>query len=246
MDYPHRRGAGDGERAVGVAGCAGGDGGVAALEGGVGACPDYQGNGSACLRSGRGNGSLVTWEHDGNHYEFWNEGAVDGKFVLKNVRAGTYTLHAFADGVLGEFAQTKVTVEAGKDVDLGKLVWEPVRFGKQLWEIGYPDRKGDEFLKGDGANYWKWGWGLRYPLLFPHDVTYTVGSSDWGKDWFFEQVPHGESTAWLNPLAKDPANQPFGWVKGESLAKYPQSNETGPWRIYGHGRGRIRGRFGWQ
>jgi rhamnogalacturonan endolyase len=54
---------------------------------------------------------------------------------------------------------------------------------------------------------------VRYPLLFPNDITYTIGKSDYRKDWFFEQVPHGESTAWLNPAAKDPANQRFGWVK---------------------------------
>ncbi|HTZ20379.1 MAG TPA: polysaccharide lyase family protein, partial [Opitutaceae bacterium] len=89
---------------------------------------------------------------------------------------------------------------------------------------------------GDAANYWLWGWCLRYPLLFPNDVTYTVGQSDYHKDWFFEEVPHGESTDWLNPAAKDPANQKFGWMKAESLSEYPQSNQQGPWRIYGHGR----------
>ena len=95
----------------------------------------------------------------------------------------------------------------------GKLDWKPVRYGKQVWEIGYPDRTGGKFFKGDGENYWLWGWCLRYPLLFPNDITYTIGKSDYHKDWFFEQVPHGESTAWLNPEAKDPANQRFGWVK---------------------------------
>ena len=123
-----------------------------------------------------------------------------------------------------------------RTLDLGKLEWKPVRYGKQIWEIGYPDRTGDKFFKGDGDNYWLWGWGLRYPLLFPNDITYTIGKSDYHKDWFFEQVPHGESTAWLNPEAKDPANQRFGWVKAESLEQYPQTNTHGPWRIYGRGR----------
>jgi hypothetical protein len=50
-------------------------------------------------------------------------------------------------------------------------------------------------------------------LLFPQDITYTIGRSDYRRDWFFEQVPHGESTAWLNPGARDPANQRFGWVQ---------------------------------
>ena len=191
---------------------------------------------AAHLPGRSGNGNLVTWEHDGKYYQFWNDGADDGKFTITNVRPGTYTLHAFADGVLGEFAKTDITVEAGKDLDLGKLEWKPVRYGKQIWEIGYPDRTGDKFFKGDGDNYWLWGWCLRYPLLFPNDITYTIGKSDYRKDWFFEQVPHGESTAWLNPDAKDPANQRFGWVKAESSETYPQTDQSGPWRIYGRGR----------
>jgi len=190
--------------------------------------PDYIGTGGAFAQRS-GNGNLVTWQHDGNYYEFWNEGGADGTFSIANVRPGTYTLHAFADGVLGEFAQTDVTVTAGQSLDLGKLDWKPVRYGKQVWEIGYPDRTGGKFYKGDGSNYWLWGWCVRYPLVFPNDVTYTVGQSDYHKDWFFEQVPHGESTAWLNPEAKDPANQRFGWVHtgtpGEDM-----------WRTIGRGR----------
>jgi rhamnogalacturonan endolyase len=197
--------------------------------------PDFDGPGTPyALRSG--NGKLVTWDHDANYYQFWAEGSEDGRFTIPNVRPGTYTLHAFAEGVLGEFAKTEITVAAGQGVDLGALEWKPVRHGKQIWEIGYPDRTAGKFFKGDGANYWLWGWGLRYPLLFPHDITYTVGQSDYHKDWFFQQVPHGESTEWLNPAAKDPANQRFGWVKAESQEKYPTTNEAGPWRVYGHGR----------
>jgi rhamnogalacturonan endolyase len=176
------------------------------------------------------------WVHDAKHYQFWNDGSEDGRFTITNVRPGTYTLHALADGVLGEFAQTDITVEAGKVIDLGQLEWKPVRYGKQVWEIGYPDRTGGKFFKGDGANYWLWGWGLRYPLLFPNDITYTIGKSDYRQDWFFQQTPHSGSTAWINPEAKDPGNQRFGWIKAESLTKYPQTNTRGPWEIYGRGR----------
>jgi rhamnogalacturonan endolyase len=190
--------------------------------------PDYTSSaGGFVARSG--NGNLVTWPHDGNYYQFWTDGSDDGKFTITNVRPGTYTLHAFADGVLGEFAQTNITVEAGKNIDLGKLVWTPVRYGKQIWDIGYPDRTGGKFFKGDGADYWLWGWPLRYALLFPNDITYTVGKSDYHKDWFFEEVPHADNTDWINPGAKDPANQRFGWVKS-----FPTGSPD-PWRDWGHG-----------
>jgi rhamnogalacturonan endolyase len=190
--------------------------------------PEYTSRaGGFVLRAG--NGSKVTWEHDGNYYQFWTDGTADGKFTIANVRPGTYTLHAFADGVLGEYTNLNVTVEAGKTLDLGQLDWNPVRFGKQIWEIGYPDRTGGKFYKGDGSNYWLWGWYLRYPLLYPNDITYTIGKSDYHKDWFLEQVPHSETTSWVNPEAKDPANQRFGWIKAGT------ANQD-MWRSIGQGR----------
>jgi rhamnogalacturonan endolyase len=176
-----------------------------------------------------GNGDIVTWPHDGNYYQFWTEGTTDGRFTIANVRPGTYTLHAFANGVLGEFAKADITVEAGKKIELGKLDWQPVRYGKQVWEIGYSDRTGDKFYKGDPDNYWLWGWGLRYAGLFPNDITYTIGKSDYHKDWFFQEVPHSTTTAWLNPAAKDPYNQRFGWVN------IPTDNKD-PWPQWGQGR----------
>ena len=189
--------------------------------------PDYTGTGGA-FANRSGNGNLVTWQHDGNYYEFWNQGNEDGTFKITNVRPGKYTLHAFADGVLGEYAKTDITVEAGKDIDLGKLDWKPVRDGKQVWEIGYPNRNGGEFFKGD--EYWRWGWDMRYALLFPNDIIYTVGQSDWHKDWFFEEVPHATNLGFVNPAAKDPANQAFGWVN------LPTTPGQDMWREWGRGR----------
>jgi len=189
---------------------------------------DYQGT-VAGYQLRAGNGSTVTWPHDGNYYQFWTDGSDDGRFTIRNVRPGSYTLHAFADGVLGEYAKANITVEAGKPLNLGKLDWQPVRYGRQIWEIGYPDRTGDKFFKGDGTNYWLWGWPLRYGDLFPNDITYTIGKSDYRKDWFFEEVPHSTTDAWKNPAAKDPLNQRYGWV----------NNPTGTqdmWSEWGRGR----------
>ena len=190
--------------------------------------PDYQSN-MGGYQARFGTGTTVTWPHDGDYYQFWTDGADDGNFTIKNVRAGHYTLHAFADGVLGEYAKADIDVEPGKDIDLGKLDWQPVRYGKQVWDIGYPDRTADKFDKGDGADYWLWGWPLRYGDLFPHDVTYTIGQSDYHKDWFFEEVPHSTTDAWKNPKARDPLNQRFGWVNNPD-------GDRDMWRDWGHGR----------
>jgi rhamnogalacturonan endolyase len=147
---------------------------------------------------GRGGGGFggfgpraVGWQEDAKYYQFWVRGDSRGEFAIPNVRPGHYTLHALSDGVLGEFTLTNVTVVGGKFYNLGKLDWQPVRYGRQLWDIGIPNRKGSEFFKGD--DYFHWGWYLEYPKLFPNDVNYIVGTSDYRKDWFFEQVPHNEN-----------------------------------------------------
>ena len=190
--------------------------------------PDYAG-------SGRRIGGMVDWAHDAKFYQFWNSGLEDGAFRIPNVRPGVYTLHAFADGVLGEFAQSNITVDAGQSLDLGKLEWKPVRYGKQVWEIGYPDRTGGKFYKGDGENYWLWGWGVRYGDLFPNDITYTIGKSDYHKDWFFQQPPHALSEEWKNPEARDPLQQRFGWMKtgtpGQDLWRTIGRGRATPWTI---------------
>jgi rhamnogalacturonan endolyase len=182
------------------------------------------------------NPDMGSWIHDAGDYQFFVNGKADGTFIISKIRPGSYTLHAYADGVLGEFYQANITVQPGKTLDLGKLMWKPVRYGKQIWQIGYPDRSAHEFFKGDSADNWLWGWNLRYALLFPSDVTFTIGKSDPRKDWFFEEVPHATNLSFVNPTAKDPANQRFGWVKAESLAEYPHTDQSGPWTVYGQGR----------
>ena len=133
------------------------------------------------------NGETIDWQHDGKYYQFWVRGSVDGRFIIKNVRPGTYTLHAFADGVLGEYAKTDITVEPGKSIDIGSLDWKPIRYGRQLWDIGIPDRTAGEFLHGD--HYYQWGLYNQYPKDFPNDVNFIVGKSDYHRDWNLMQVP---------------------------------------------------------
>lgn len=130
----------------------------------------------------------IDWQTDAKHYEFWVHGTDRGRFSIPDVRPGTYTLHAFADGVLGELARTDLVVEAGQPLDLGRLAWLPARFGRQLWDIGVPNRDASEFMNGD--KYYEPDISLQYIKLFPDDVHYVIGKSDYHKDWYFQQVPH--------------------------------------------------------
>lgn len=130
---------------------------------------------------------LVDWQRDAKHYQFWTRAAADGSFEVRNVRPGRYTLHAFADGVLGEFVHPNVVVRAGAEIVLGTLIWQPLRLGRTLWEIGVPDRTAREFRHGD--HYWQWGLYFRYPEEFPEDVDFEIGRSDWRVDWNYVQPP---------------------------------------------------------
>jgi rhamnogalacturonan endolyase len=155
------------------------------------------------MPAGPGGGArIIDWQQDAKNYQFWTRATDDGRFELANVRPGTYTLHAFADGVLGEFAQTGVTIASGS-VDLGQIVWAPVRHGRQLWDIGIPNRNGAELFKGEA--YWEPEIPLEYAKLFPNDVNFVVGKGDYRKDWFFQQVPHNE-----DPAAK---SEPFFGIR---------------------------------
>jgi rhamnogalacturonan endolyase len=150
----------------------------------------------------------IDWQTDAKHYEFWTRGDEHGGFKLVNVRPGNYTLHAIADGVLGEFAKADITVQPGKALSLGDLEWTAERHGRQIWEIGIPNRTGAEFA--GGSDYAHDGMFLQYARLFPQDITYTIGKSDYAKDWYFEQVPHNE-----NPDAK-PAGYNMGAGPGRA------------------------------
>jgi rhamnogalacturonan endolyase len=139
------------------------------------------------------------WQHDAKHYQFWVNAKADGSFSIPQVRPGTYILAALANGVFGEYDGAAVRIEPGKPVMLGDVVWKPVRYGRQLWEIGYPNRSGSEFFMGD--QYDRWGMYLLYAKLFPDDVHFVVGKSDFRKDWYFEQVPnvsHGAPAGGMN------------------------------------------------
>ena len=163
----------------------------------------------------------VDWQNDAKNYEFWVRADAKGNFEIPNVRPGTYSLHAIADGVLGDLTVSNVVVASGKTLKLGKVNWQPVRYGRQLWDIGIPNRNGSEFFKGD--DYFHWGWYLEYPKLFPGDVKYVIGKSDFHKDWFFEQVPYNDDT---NNNTGSGRGSATTWTVTFNLPVAPHGNAT--------------------
>ncbi len=185
--------------------------------------PPAASSASRAARAGGGGGlpRVVDWQTDAKNYQFWVRADADGNFSIPNVRAGNYSLHAIADGVLGDLTVTNISVAAGKNLSLGNVDWQPVRFGKQLWDIGIPNRNGSEFFKGD--QYFHWGWYLQYPKLFPLDVNYVIGKSDYRKDWFFEQVPYNTNS---NNITGNGRGDGTTWAVIFNLTNAPHGKAT--------------------
>ncbi|KPK51969.1 MAG: hypothetical protein AMJ59_27335, partial [Gammaproteobacteria bacterium SG8_31] len=180
--------------------------------------PDYR-----VQTVGPGGGFEVDWQRDAKYYQFWVQGQEDGTFEIPNVHPDTYTLRAFADGVLGEFARPNVKVEAGKMLDLGKIRWTPMRYGRQLWDIGIANRNSREFLKGD--DYYHDGMQAMYAELFPEDVHYVIGKSNFTKDIYYQHVPH------LDEVASAAAAERAGQSGRRFFFGPPQVGRATPWTI---------------
>lgn len=130
------------------------------------------------------------WQQQSNNYQYWVRADSEGGFTIPNVRPGNYTLYAFVDGVLDEFRRDNVVVTKTQNLALPPLAWTPRRHGRQLWQIGTPDRTAKEYRHGD--DYRQWGLWLRYPKEFPNDVNFVIGQSHERTDWNYAQVNVGQ------------------------------------------------------
>ncbi len=127
------------------------------------------------------------WQFESAHYQFWIKTDADGKFIIPHVRPGKYTLYAFTDGEVGEFSKTNVIVSAGLTNALGDVRWNIIHKGSRIaWEIGIPDRSAGEFRHG--KDYFQGYLWQKIPDEFPNPLQYTVGKSDWSKDWNYAQT----------------------------------------------------------
>ncbi|KAK8623480.1 hypothetical protein V6N13_118363 [Hibiscus sabdariffa] len=148
-------------------------------------------------------GDVGSWQSEVKGYQFWTKADEDGYFCINDIRTGDYNLYAFVPGFIGDYRyDVIITPSAGYDIVLGDLVYEPPRDGPTLWEIGVPDRTAAKFYVPDPSpmlinklyvnhpdRFRQYGLWERYAELYPDgDLVYTVGVSDYKKDWFFAQV----------------------------------------------------------
>ena len=101
-------------------------------------------------------GSTASTLSQGAAYYYTAHCDAAGRFAVPHVRAGAYALHAWSNGsaladVASAFARDGVAVAAGRDTQLGDLVW-PVSERRRLFRLGDFDRTAYGFRFG-GAPY---------------------------------------------------------------------------------------------
>ncbi|XP_073275004.1 uncharacterized protein [Primulina huaijiensis] len=148
-------------------------------------------------------GDVGSWQEDTKGYQFWTQTDEKGHFTIKNIREGRYNLYGWVPGIMGDYKYgNDVIIKPGTQTTVGDIVYDPPRNGPTLWEIGIPDRSAAEFFVPDPnpklmtnlhingtEKFRQYGLWDRYTDLYPtHDLVYTVGTSDYRKDWFFAHV----------------------------------------------------------
>ncbi|KAK1579022.1 hypothetical protein Q3G72_034972 [Acer saccharum] len=162
-------------------------------------------------------GDVGSFQIETKGYQFWTKTTKTGSFMIKNVRAGNYSLYAWVPGFIGNYQyQHNIIVTPGSKIDLKVIVYEPPRNGPTLWEIGIPDRSAVEFFIPDPNptlmnklfnnhpdKFRQYGLWERYGDLYRNrDLKYTIGVSDFTRDWFFAHVTRNignkkyEGTTW--------------------------------------------------
>jgi rhamnogalacturonan endolyase len=142
----------------------------------------------------------LDFQSESKNYQYWVKASADGSFTIPNVRPGSYTLYAFADGEVGQFSAQNVQVTAAHTNPLGEITWKIPRTGDYLaWEIGKPDRNSTEFRHGD--DFFTPYLYKTFSRDFANPLVYTVGKSDYRKDWNYAQsvyvTPDGRQEPWL-------------------------------------------------
>ncbi|KAL6710741.1 hypothetical protein ACN47E_007798 [Coniothyrium glycines] len=124
--------------------------------------------------------------YDSKAYQYWGELDKKGEVTIPRVKAGSYRLTVYADGIFGDYVLDNVTITATKETEL-RTAWEPESAGTELFRIGTPDKSSGEFRHGYTPSsthpllteeyrlYW-----AAYDFVdeFPQGVTYRVGRDD--------------------------------------------------------------------
>ncbi|KAI1260331.1 polysaccharide lyase family 4 protein [Xylariaceae sp. FL1019] len=155
-------------------------------------------------------------------YQYWSDISDEsGQVQIDRVKAGTYRLTIYADGIFGDYVQDDITIVAGEATDSGSVIWEAESAGKEIWRIGRPDKSGGEWKHGYERNttaplqppeYRIYFGAYDYIDDFPDGVNFHVGSSVESEDFNYvhwsvfggyanfrrpvQEAGHGEINNW--------------------------------------------------
>jgi rhamnogalacturonan endolyase len=125
----------------------------------------------------------------GAGYIYSTQADANGHILLRNVRPGSYSLYAWANGgsigdVTDQFEHDTIRV-SGAAANLGTLTWSPPTYAHLLWQIGTADHKADEFKLSNLPR--------AYDLFkqVPANLTYTIGKSTPRNNWYYAQTVVG-------------------------------------------------------
>ena len=114
-----------------------------------------------------------------------------GNFSLPGIPPGVYNLYVFAAGgsITDVLRRGGVNVTAAPTTQLGVVSWTPSDAGATfLWQIGGVDRTGGEFALARAPREWD------LPGKIPGSLTFTIGTSREGTDWYYAQTQRGTWT----------------------------------------------------
>ncbi|KAH7396400.1 polysaccharide lyase-like protein family 4 [Pyrenochaeta sp. MPI-SDFR-AT-0127] len=122
---------------------------------------------------------------DSKAYQYWGNVDPSGSVTIPSVKAGTYRLTVYADGIFGQYQQDNVIIKAGQ-IAATTATWIPESAGVELWRIGSPDKSSGEFRHGNEKDtskplqprQYRLYWAVHdFPKDFPNGVNYNVGTS---------------------------------------------------------------------
>ncbi|KAG8491902.1 hypothetical protein CXB51_015209 [Gossypium anomalum] len=166
-------------------------------------------------------GNVGSWQRECKDYQFWTKTDINGYFLINDIRPGDYNLYAWVPGFIGDYQYSAaITITPGSEIEVGDLVYEPPRNGPTLWEIGIPDRSAAEFYVPNPNpkyinkvyvnhpdRFRQYGLWERYAELYPNeDLVYTVGTSDYKKDWKIDTNKY-QGTTWQIRFKLDNVDQ---------------------------------------
>ncbi len=125
------------------------------------------------------------WQAQSQGYIYYCKTTTGGKFNIKNIRPGIYTLYAYGSNLTEEFLKNNIDVSEDAVTILGKINWQPKTNGEKLWQIGIADRKTTGFkLANSKRNYAVF-------LQPPANIDFTIGKSKESEDWYYAQTKEG-------------------------------------------------------